>query len=234
MSYILEALKKSDQQRHRGATPTLPTAQVTFESAKQPRFFYYGLLVAVLLGVAIAIIWLRPWQAVQVAHETNPGAVEPVVQLAQQPVPTIPEIVQQPEIVQNSVIVKKPEIAKKIDQVLQGASVTPVVQPPIPAHAAPIMSTEHLVNRQSSHVEAAREQQVNSLAELPPGIRQELPVMTIQFHAYSSAPANRLVGINSQTFHEGELVIPGLKLEQITSEGVILSYKGYRFQRGIR
>ncbi|NCN23775.1 MAG: general secretion pathway protein GspB, partial [Gallionella sp.] len=37
-----------------------------------------------------------------------------------------------------------------------------------------------------------------------------------------------------QTLHEGEIVVPGLKLEQITPEGVVLSYKGYRFQRGIR
>jgi len=232
MSYILEALKKSDQQRHRGVTPTLPTAQLTFATAQPPRFLYYGLLAAVLSGVAVAIIWLRPWQTVQVAHEVNPGAVESVVRLAQQPVAN-------PEILQNAVIVRKPEIVKRMDQTLQGASTNPGVQPPIPARvtaAAPsvvVAPPAHLADKPSGEADAARSQ-VNSIADLPAGIQQELPVMTIQFHAYSSAPANRLVGINSQTLHEGEIVVPGLKLEQITPEGVVLSYKGYRFQRGIR
>jgi general secretion pathway protein B len=56
----------------------------------------------------------------------------------------------------------------------------------------------------------------------------------VQFHAYSDTPKNRLVGINSRILHEGESVTPELKLEQITPEGVILSYKGYRIEHGIR
>jgi len=73
-----------------------------------------------------------------------------------------------------------------------------------------------------------------SMAELPLPIQQEIPAMTIQFHAYSSKPANRLVGINSLMLHEGESLTPGLKLEQITPEGMIFSYKGYRFLHGIQ
>jgi hypothetical protein len=49
MSYILEALKKSDQQRQRGATPTLPVGQVMVVAPKQHFSVYYGLLAAVLL-----------------------------------------------------------------------------------------------------------------------------------------------------------------------------------------
>jgi hypothetical protein len=33
---------------------------------------------------------------------------------------------------------------------------------------------------------------------------------------------------------EGDYVVPGLKLEQITPEGMILSYKGYSFRRGVK
>lgn len=58
--------------------------------------------------------------------------------------------------------------------------------------------------------------------------------MTIQFHAYSSIPANRMVSVNSMMLHEGESLMPGLRLEQITVDGMIFSYKGYRFLRGIR
>jgi general secretion pathway protein B len=65
-------------------------------------------------------------------------------------------------------------------------------------------------------------------------VQQELPALTISVHAYSGKPADRLVGINNRLLHEGEYVADGLKLEQITPDGMILSYKGYRFRRGVK
>ena len=58
--------------------------------------------------------------------------------------------------------------------------------------------------------------------------------MSISVHAYSGAPRDRLVGVNNRILHEGEYVAPGLMLEQITLEGMILTYKGYRFRHGVR
>ena len=43
-----------------------------------------------------------------------------------------------------------------------------------------------------------------------------------------------MVGINNRMLHEGDTVEPGLVLEQITPEGMVLSFKGYRFVRGAR
>ena len=63
MSYILDALKKSDQQRNLGTPPTLQFAQATMPAPKRPSLFYYGLLAVVLLGAGVAIGLLRPWQA---------------------------------------------------------------------------------------------------------------------------------------------------------------------------
>ena len=47
-------------------------------------------------------------------------------------------------------------------------------------------------------------------------------------------PKDRLVGINDRMLREGDSVEPGLVLEQITPDGMILSYKGYRFLHGSR
>jgi len=58
--------------------------------------------------------------------------------------------------------------------------------------------------------------------------------MSVQLHAYSSKPDERLVYINAIRRREGESVMLGLRLEQITPDGMIFSYKGYRFKRGIR
>ncbi len=72
-----------------------------------------------------------------------------------------------------------------------------------------------------------------TLAELPVAIQQDLPPMSVSVHAYSARAGERLVGINSRLLHEGDEVAPGLKLEQITPDGMILSYKGYTFRRGV-
>lgn len=83
-------------------------------------------------------------------------------------------------------------------------------------------------------VVAAQEQKAASLAELPLSIQQEIPAMTIPLHAYSSNPVDRLVSINGRMMREGESLAPGLRLEQITPDGLLLSYKGYRFHRGVQ
>lgn len=57
--------------------------------------------------------------------------------------------------------------------------------------------------------------------------------MKIQLHSYSNKSTNSIVSINSRMMKEGDSLVPGLKLEQITPDGVILSFKGYRFWHGI-
>jgi general secretion pathway protein B len=72
------------------------------------------------------------------------------------------------------------------------------------------------------------------MAELPPSVRQELPAMKITVHAYSGDPGGRLVGMDNRILREGDFVVPGLELEEITPDGMILTYKGYRFHRGVK
>ena len=98
--------------------------------------------------------------------------------------------------------------------------------------AAPV--PEQVLSTSSGAADAAPAQNVISLAELPLSLQQELPPMTISVHAYSGRPGDRMVGINNRMLREGDYLVPGLKLEQITPEGMILSYKGYSFRRGVK
>jgi len=66
MSYILDALRKSDQQRQHGQTPTLGNAPLP---AAHPvprgmaKWLPLSLLALLLIGAGLAIGILRPWQA---------------------------------------------------------------------------------------------------------------------------------------------------------------------------
>ena len=215
MSYILEALKKSDQQRQRGATPTLQAAQLNVAAPKRPLFIYYSLLATVLLIVGVMIGWLHPWQAEQPSFQS--ALPEPIPFAAESPIPIPQHAAQAPS-------PASPEIHSKTvtpdKTAILGAAV-PVPDKSIPEkHAKPVV--------------AAQEQKEMRLDELPVAIRQEIPAMTVQLHAYSSVPDERLVSINSIRLREGGFLMAGLRLEQITPDGMVFSYKGYRFQRGIR
>ena len=73
MSLLLEALKKSDQQRRKQAVPDLATVHVTAEPPRRAR----GVGVLVVAGVILLALgvgwWLKPWAP---ATDPNPSATE--------------------------------------------------------------------------------------------------------------------------------------------------------------
>jgi len=240
MSYILDALRKSDQQRRRGAAPTLLAGQAMAEAPKQPAFLAYGLPAAVLVGAGIVIGWLRPWQPEQAA----PGraelvAAKPLESTPRQPASAPSEMAPQP----------RPE--QRLQNATPPAQAAPALvptKPQLPARAKPETDgtpreADAAVPRKTAAPEqpagtaaadAARVQTVASMADLPLSVQQELPALTISFHVYSGDSEKRLVGINNRMLREDEHVVPGLKLEQITPDGMIFGYKGYSFRRGVK
>jgi general secretion pathway protein B len=101
MSYILEALKKSQQERNRGQVPDIETLHPGFSMPESlaPRWPYWALGVC-LLALAFLLGWLRPWIDVEEPlHQATvlqrpepekivPGKVDAPVrrQLTEQPV----------------------------------------------------------------------------------------------------------------------------------------------------
>lgn len=269
MSYILEALRKSEQQRQRGMAPRLLATQPTYEEDTQPAFLLYGLIVAALIGGGIAIGWWQPWrQAPSAAESITARPLEPTPRLAMPAslsLPVLPAASGRPEqeapAQQSSVAaqpVPKPGSLKR-DALPPAAPPAPtperpaklaVVAPrapapvrekpaaPAPLEKAVAPTQERSVPIQEKPAEAAADpaqvQSVVLLAELPLAIQQELPAMSIPVHTYSSAPGERIVGINDRLLQEGEYVAPGLRLEEIAPDSVVFSYKNYRFRRGLQ
>jgi general secretion pathway protein B len=70
---------------------------------------------------------------------------------------------------------------------------------------------------------------VLTLADLPEALRASFPPLTVRGFVYSDDPRSRMVVINDRMLQEGDEVAPGLKLDRIEPDGVVLSSKGYRF-----
>lgn len=243
MSYILDALKKSDQQRQHHSAPTLLTVQAATVAPQRKPYLISSALALAMICAGIAIGWLRPWQTEPQTPQTEPTAAPHQNALAQQgqpqpatfpapsttpqhyqaaplaaatPAQTAPSGMAGPAVSENSA--KEPAPVPNLADKLQAAPA-----PTKPAADAP---------GTTAPVEMAQEQHVMSMAELPPSIRQEIPKLSISLHAYAKKPKDRLVSVNETLLREGDILPPGLKLEQITPSGMIFSYKGYRFQPG--
>ena len=198
MSYILEALKKSEQERNRGRAPDLRAlheagpAPVT-ESSRQP----YMLVTVVVLGAIALVAWWQPWASRPVPAITitppHTQVPRPVVAPPSAPVPV-------------QTVLPAPVASASIAQVTPATELGPSAPP---------------VSR------------ILAYSELPLEIRRGIPEMTFDVHLYSAKPAERMVSINGKMMQEGQEVSPGLKLQEIVQDGMVFSYQGYRFKRGV-
>ena len=236
MSYILDALKKSDQQRQLGAAPTLSTVQATAAQDRQPAYWVYGVLAVVLLGAGVAIGWLQPWQAQQplpVAEINAMKPLEPKLNLAAPAAqPVQPNASRQPEPQSVSATRLAAPDNSRNQEAHALARTEPHRTPPkaVVAHPGEAASAVAKKPPATGLADGAQEQGAMAMAELPDPIRQEIPKMTVSLHAYARNPKDRLVSVNDQLLREGDALSPGLKLEQITPAGMIFSYKEYRFR----
>jgi general secretion pathway protein B len=73
------------------------------------------------------------------------------------------------------------------------------------------------------------ENKIYKLRELPSAIRQSLPSFSVSALLYSSSPASRMVRVNEQMMREGQELTSGLRLDEIAKEGLVFSYRKYRF-----
>jgi general secretion pathway protein B len=56
-----------------------------------------------------------------------------------------------------------------------------------------------------------------------------LPPLAVDLHIFADDPAKRAVFINGRRYTQGATIAEGPKVEQITREGAVLSYRGRRF-----
>ena len=268
MSYILDALRKSEQQRLQGEAPLLVSTQLSSNVGKQPALLVYGLVAAILICAGIFIGWLRPWQqgeaeAVKSAttltqDETKLSQIAPKPQL----LTPQPEKAKKPELAlpeQKSISTTK--LASRADRMEQDVpepsnisakvaamprkSQTSTAVPQVPEQivdeaATPSMEKSTPPSLESNGTNGTvdetaqkQEQRIVAMTELPLAIQQEIPKMSISGHAYSTVPKERIVGINDRLLQEGEYLSPGLRLEQITADGLVFSYKKYLFRHSL-
>lgn len=217
MSYILDALKKSEQQRRRGMAPTLREAPMQSASTTGAYSWLYVLVAAILLVGGGVIGALRPWQEEVVQPATSSPMEKDFVGHAGVSSAVIAtEMALEP--------VKSELLASQVPK-----GVVPLGETVDKTNNTMLNSSAAIVSPHTDRYFSAKSADMQ-YSDLPAAIKQELPPLTIQMHAYSEVPDDRLVSVNSHLVHEGGEIQAGLVVERITSGGMILKYKGYKFQ----
>lgn len=65
--------------------------------------------------------------------------------------------------------------------------------------------------------------------QLPYNVRKELPELKMSMHVYSATPAQRFVVLNGNRQVEGDELGGDVRVTEIRSDGVVLTYHGQRF-----
>ena len=74
--------------------------------------------------------------------------------------------------------------------------------------------------------------QVVRFQDIPFRIRESIPI-SISMLSYSKRSGDSWVNLNGSKMHEGEQMDSGPKVETITPDGVIFSYQGHSFYKGV-
>lgn len=228
MSYILDALKRADAERERGAVPGLHSRQATgpaFQAARslQQRAWMAAALLA-LAGLAAASLWIwqRPVAAVRLAA-VETAAPQPPVPLAQ-PVPVLPPMPMPATPAAAAAAPSAPPPAPAASRPVPSARPAPT---PAPAPPPPRPKADPVAKQASSQ---AAPPAVRPFSDLSEDLRRQIPPLAITDSVYSSSPGKRLLLVNNQVLAQGSLAAPEVTLEEIQAKSSVFSFRGTRFR----
>ncbi len=229
MSYILDALKQSDQQRTAEPVQPLPIPvdTTTGKSTSNWRL----VLIAVVLA-STTVIWFStretpdnsPTSAIHSdnAHQQVPATTEPVqglhgVKITLNDTPAESSPISSPP---QPNTVREPR--RSAPEAVTISAVPPQPAVSMPGEAAPEVAIPP--------VQKSSEPELIYWRQLPVEIQRSLPQLSFTVHIYASDPTARMVKVNGRIFHEGDTISTGLVLDQITPDGVFLEFRRYRFR----
>ena len=221
MSYILDALKKSEQERGHGSAPnvqTLHSSSLNYHSNKTPLWPYF-LLAAIGINLAALFYFIitktdveataREQQAITATEAAISGTtqtgMDDNVAAAAHASDQADSIVYKP--------VFMPETGRKTGlKTVVASTQTAVVE-----------------TRQPQDTRNT----VLEMDELPFDVLQQIPTLEFSAHVYSSNPLQRSVVINGRFMEEGDRLSGDLFLSEITPDGAIFEFQGQLFHQGV-
>ncbi len=229
MSFILDALRKSEHERQRSTVPGLAQVPLAAPRTELPRWV---LAVIGVLAAAVLVLGGAWWQS---QRDAAPGAAavatpapasierplalpppSPPVAPATAPAAALPPAVARSE--------PPPTPAQSLSQVAASA---PLATPPAPSAIEALPNPLAAATTNAPAANSSETTLPSAAALAAQGI--SLPQLRLELHAYAERPADRFVFINGRKYTEGQRLSEGPEIVSIAPNGAVLSHLGHRF-----
>ncbi|MEN7344232.1 MAG: general secretion pathway protein GspB [Pseudomonadota bacterium] len=215
MSLILDALRKSDDERNQSSAPTVasPTAQTP--QASTPRWIWP--VVALLAVNALILVWVLTSR--EQAPSTAETTVSPATEVAQPAAEPVVTPTRRAEV--------RSLLAETIDEARDArreAEQTPsaVASPPDNKNDAPAASIAPPESNAITNEQVPVYQIGQAVADW------QWPALTLELHVFTEDPSTRFGFINGQKITEGGRLSEGPYVAEISRQGVILEFRSRR------
>ena len=199
MSFILDALKKSEAERQRQNAPGIANIPEGGRRKSNSKWTWIiGGLLIVNLAVLVGIVLMPDDET------ADKSTAMPTVVIETNPEPSTPAK-------------GAAEAKRNIPAVLEPEAVANSASYEAPAGPAVVAPQETTTAGLPSFIELRAK-----------GVIQ-LPDMHLDIHVYSGKPADRFVFINMSKYKESATLAEGPTVSEITPDGVVLEYLGKRF-----
>lgn len=204
MSFILDALRKSEHARQSLGTAALAELPLGRRARTQP-WWIAGIAALLLINlVVLAVVLLRDAPAKTqsaIAQTSAPNTASPPPVATADNSRPLSEEASPPQVRYETVERSETPLA---DPLRDGPALVKRIDPTPPGTASGSVTTTTTLNG--------------------------LPELRIDMHVYAKIPAERFVFINMHKYLEGQTLAEGPRLDEITPDGVLLDYKGQQLR----
>jgi general secretion pathway protein B len=218
MSFILDALKKSERERQRTAVPGISDLPVVVQSSRASPWTTVSIVVALLAAAGFAWVW---WQSPAPSPLTTDARPAP----AGTPSATIDAAERRARLAPVATAALPTGTRSLASEATRGA----------PARVAPPTGTSipQAGVADTPSVTATRAR--GTVTEAPMSIIEaraagmSVPELTLELLVSSDDPRQRFVYINAAKYVEGDTLAEGPRIVEISAEGARLTFNGQTF-----
>ena len=250
MSFILDALRKSETARRRSETPdifaTMPAATVPARAYPQWPLWAVGVIGVLSL---IAALWLFAQRPSAPGGSTAPISTAPASTAPTSTAPALPPpappllpdpTAQFPQVDAPASSPAAPASASQTTAApVESAIAAAIPATPVPATSPASAAIAEIATPRTPPAPPEPDpplpqappagDQIVTLADLDPGVRKQLPPLKLSMHLWNETASQRFVILDGQRLKEGD-VLGELVVQRITRDGAVLAWRGGRLK----
>jgi len=216
MSFILDALKKSESDRLRKNEPGFSHVPDKAREKSASHWIWIVVVLIVINIVVLTVMFLKPDRAPETASTRSPAESIAIAPPPTTPAARVPEPVADTAARQSAVSQPGPAVSAPPAAIVQESAASAVRSAPAARPTGSSGSGE--VSESFATFNDLRVQGILNLSDLH-----------LDIHVFSEQPENRFVFVNMSKYKQGETLDEGPVIAEITPEGVILKHRGMTF-----